>query len=475
MGGLRMKIKRRQPWFGQIRHVHMVGIGGIGMSSIAHILLARGYRVTGSDLHLGETTDPLQQKGAIIHEGHDKRHVKNADVVVYSSAVDLDTNIETQAALTNRIPLIPRSEMLGELMRMKYGVAIAGTHGKTTTTSLVGQVIAEGGFDPTVIVGGKVTQFNNNALSGDGDIIVIEADEYDRAFLRLTPALAVITSIEEEHLDVYSNLSDILDAFTEFAAQVPFFGAAIVCLDDPGVLSILPKIDRRLVTYGTSRQAMIRAERITQHQQTTGFDVIVSGQLLGTIQLKALGLHNVLNALAAVAVGLELDLPFEHIQSGLEKFSGVRRRFQIVGQSQDVIVVDDYAHHPTEILATLDAASQGYPDRRLISVFQPHLYSRTIDFQHEFSSSFFNADILIVTDIYSAREQPISGVTGELIVDLASAQGHRDARYIHHKHQIIPALLEVCQPHDLVVFMGAGDIWRTAHQYLEQLSQSVAA
>ncbi|MCY4001953.1 MAG: UDP-N-acetylmuramate--L-alanine ligase [Bacteroidetes bacterium] len=475
MGGLRMKMNRRQPWFGQIRHVHMIGIGGIGMSSIAHVLLARGYRVTGSDIHLSEITDQLQQKGAIIHEGHHQRQVKNADVVVYSSAVNPDTNTETQAALANRTPLIPRSEMLGELMRMKYGIAIAGTHGKTTTTSLVGHVIAEGGFDPTVIVGGKVTQFNSNALSGDGDIIVIEADEYDRTFLRLTPALAVITCIEEEHLDVYSDLSEILDAFSEFAVQVPFFGAAIVCLDDPGVLSILPKIDRRLVTYGTSRQAMIRAERITHDQQTTRFDVIASGKQLGTIQLKALGVHNVLNALAAVAVGLELDLPFEHIQSGLEKFSGVRRRFQIVSQSQDIIVVDDYAHHPTEVLATLDAASQGYPDRRLICVFQPHLYSRTIDFQQEFASSFFNANVLIVTDIYSAREQPISGITGELIVDLASAQGHRDARYIHDRHQIIPILLEEVQSGDLVVFMGAGDIWRTARQYCEQLCPSVAA
>jgi len=476
MGGIYMNnSKRRQPCFGQIHQVHMVGIGGIGMSSIALVLLSRGYRMTGSDLCLSELTDQLQQKGAIIYEGHDARYVKDADVVVYSSAVDVHTNPETQAALAHRIPLIPRSEMLGELMRMKYGIAIAGTHGKTTTTSMVGHVVAEGGFDPTVIVGGKVTQFNSNALSGDGDIIVIEADEYDRTFLRLAPALAVVTSIEADHLDVYSDLDDIYDAFTEFVVGIPFFGAAIVCLDDPGVLSILAKMDRRLVTYGTSRQAMIRAERITQHQQNTYFEVIASGELLGMIHLKALGLHNVRNALAAVAVGLELDLHFEHIQSGLEKFSGVARRFQVIGQSQDIIVIDDYAHHPTEVLTTLSAASQGYPERRILCVFQPHLYSRTIDFQQEFATSFFNANMLIVTDIYTARERPISGVTGELLVDLAIERGHQDARYIQNKHHTIPTLLDLCQSGDLVVFMGAGDIWRTAHQFVEQLSQSIAA
>ncbi len=467
--------QRRQPWLGRIRHVHMVGIGGIGMSSIAAVLLARGYRVTGSDLHLSELTQRLAGQGAQIYEGHHEKQVGDADVVVYSSAVDRNRNAETQAAIAHRIPLIPRSEMLGELMRMKYGVGIAGTHGKTTATSMVGGVVAEGGFDPTIIVGGKVTEINSNAVSGEGDIIVIEADEYDRAFLRLTPALAVITTIEADHLDIYGSLDEVYRAFAAFAASVPFFGAAIVCLDDPGVQAIIDGIDRRLVTYGTARQAMVRAERVRQQEQATHFDVLASGRLLGGIELQALGLHNVRNALAAVAVGLELDIAFEGIKSGLERFSGVQRRFQILGEGHDILVIDDYAHHPTEIVATLKAASEGYPDRRIVGVFQPHLYSRTNDFKDQFARSFFNADILIVTEIYPAREAPIPGITGKLIAELATARGHRDIRYASRKEDVLPILRDTCQPGDIVLFMGAGDIWRTAREYTKQLCQSTAA
>ncbi len=467
--------QRRQPWLGRIRHVHMVGIGGIGMSSIAAVLLARGYRVTGSDLHLSELTQRLADQGAQIYEGHHEKQVGDADVVVYSSAVDRNRNAETQAAVAHRIPLIPRSEMLGELMRMKYGVGIAGTHGKTTATSMVGGVVAEGGFDPTIIVGGKVTEINSNAVSGEGDIIVIEADEYDRAFLRLTPALAVITTIEADHLDIYGSLDEVYRAFAAFAASVPFFGAAIVCLDDPGVQAIIDGIDRRLVTYGTARQAMVRAERVRQQEQATHFDVLASGSLLGGIELQALGLHNVRNALAAVAVGLELNIAFEAIKSGLERFSGVQRRFQILGEGHDILVIDDYAHHPTEIVATLKAASEGYPDRRIVGVFQPHLYSRTNDFKDQFARSFFNADILIVTEIYPAREAPIPGITGKLIAELATARGHRDIRYANRKEDVLPILRDTCQPGDIVLFMGAGDIWRTAREYTKQLCQSVAA
>lgn len=475
MGGISMNSQRRQPWLGQIRHVHMVGVGGIGMSSIASVLLARGYRVTGSDLSLSELTNKLADQGAHIYEGHDKKHVCGADVVVYSSAVDVNQNAETQAAVSHRIPLISRSEMLGELMRMKYGVGVAGTHGKTTATSMVGRVVAEGGFDPTVIVGGKVTELNSNAVSGEGDIIVIEADEYDRAFLRLTPALAVITTIEADHLDIYGNLEEVYKAFTAFAVSVPFFGAAIVCLDDPGVQAIIDGIDRRLVTYGTARQAMVRAERVRQKGQSTHFDVLASGKLLGSIKLRALGLHNVRNALAAVAVGLELDIAFDSIKSGLELFSGVQRRFQVLGEKDEILVIDDYAHHPTEVLATLKAASEGYPDRRIVGIFQPHLYSRTNDFKDQFARSFFNADILIVTEIYPAREKPIPGVTGKLIAELAAARGHRDVRYAKRKEDVLPILRDTCESGDVVLFMGAGDIWRTAREYTEQLCRSAAA
>lgn len=470
-----MKSQRRQPSLGQIRHVHMVGIGGIGMSSIASVLLARTYRVTGSDLALSELTDKLVAQGATIYEGHRAMHVEGADVVVYSSAVDVNQNAETQAAIARRIPLIPRSEMLGELMRMKYGVGVAGTHGKTTATSMVGRVVVEGGFDPTIIVGGKVTELNSNAVSGEGDIIVIEADEYDRAFLRLTPALAVITTIEADHLDIYGDLDEVYRAFTAFAVSVPFFGAAIVCLDDPGVQAIIGKIDRRLITYGVARQAMVRAERIRQQETVTSFDVLASGKLLGSICLQALGLHNVRNALAAISVGLELDIEFARIKSGLELYTGVQRRFQVLGEYQEILVIDDYAHHPTEIIATLNAASESYPDRRIIGIFQPHLYSRTDDFKDEFARAFFNADVMIVTEIYPAREAPIPGVTGELIVELAVARGHRDVRYVPSKEAVLARLQQICEPNDVVLFMGAGDIWRTAHEYNKQVRRSEAA
>ncbi len=474
MGGTGMKSKRRQPMLGRIRHVHMVGIGGIGMSSIATVLLSRGYRVTGSDLCLSELTDKLVADGATVYEGHDRKQGEGACVVVYSSAVDVNENPETQAAAAARVPLISRSEMLGELMRMKYGVGVAGTHGKTTTTSMVGRVVSEGGFDPTIIVGGKVAELNTNAVSGEGDIIVIEADEYDRAFLRLTPALAVITTIESDHLDIYGDLSEVYRAFTTFAASVPFFGAAIVCLDDPGVQAIIGDIDRRVVTYGTARQAMVRAEGIVQRGMAMQFDVVVFGSRQGSITLRALGLHNVRNALAAVAVGVELEIDFSRIKAGLERFAGVYRRFQLLGEAHDILVIDDYAHHPTEITATLNAANEGYPDRRIVAIFQPHLYSRTNDFKEEFARAFFNANVVIVTEIYPAREKPIAGVTGALIADLATARGHRDARYAKKKN-ILPVLRDLGEPGDVVLFMGAGDIWRVARQYTEELFRGAAA
>lgn len=457
--------KRRQPILGRIRHVHMVGIGGIGMSSIAAVLLDRGYRVTGSDLKLTDITHNLAKQGATIYEGHAARHVTGADVVVYSSAVSVPTNEETKEAAAHRIPLIPRSEMLGELMRMKFGVGIAGTHGKTTTTSMVGLVVAEGGFDPTIIVGGKVAGVNSNAVSGEGDIIVIEADEYDRAFLRLTPALSVITTLEADHMDIYRDLEDLRSAFAEFANSVPFFGAAIVCLDDPGVQVIVDRIERRLITYGLARQAMVRAERVKQEGAAMHFDVLFGNRSLGRIALSALGMHNVRNALAAVAVGLELDMEFADIKSGLERFEGVQRRFQRLGEVNGILVIDDYAHHPTEVEATLSAASEGYPDRRIVAVFQPHLYSRTDDFKDEFARAFFNADVLVVTSIYPAREKPLDGVTGELIATLAKQRGHRNVHYAPAKDDVLGRLDAVCRSGDLLVFMGAGDIWRVAREF----------
>ena len=447
----------------------MVGIGGIGMSSIAAVLLDRGYTVTGSDLKKSEVTDRLEKLGAVIYEGHVAQQLADADVVVYSSAVKPKQNPETVEAESRRIPLIPRSEMLGELMRMKFGIGVAGTHGKTTTTSMAGLVVSEGGFDPTIIVGGKVTVFGSNAVSGEGDIIIIEADEYDRTFLRLTPSLAVITTIEADHLDIYKDLDDIKAAFLQFANTVPFFGAAIVCLDDPVVQEIVSGIERRLVTYGTARQAMVRAEGIEQIGTLTRFHVWAGDEPLGAIELQAPGVHNVRNALAAVAIGRELDIAFEKIQAGLARFTGVQRRFQQIGEAADVLVIDDYAHHPTEILATLKAASDGFTDRRIVAVFQPHLYSRTEDFQEEFARSFFNADVLVITDVYGAREEPREGIDGQLIADLATRRGHRDVHYVPDKTNLPDVLSGLTHPGDVVVFLGAGDISRIAKTFLEKL------
>jgi UDP-N-acetylmuramate--alanine ligase len=446
----------------------MVGIGGIGMSSIAEVLLLRGFTVSGSDLQPSSITDRLAGLGATIAEGHDESNVGGADVVVYSSAVRPGENPETLEAERRRIPLIRRDEMLGELMRMKYGIGIAGTHGKTTTTSMTGVVVSEGGFDPTVIVGGKVAAFDSNAVAGEGDIIVIEADEYDRTFLRLTPVIAVITTIEEEHLDIYRDLGDIKRAFTQFANSVPFFGAAILCLDEEHVQSIIPDIDRRVVTYGTSRQASIRGENIEQLGTQVRFTVVVHEEEKGTITLSMPGLHNVRNALAAVAVGLELEIPFEAIARALTGFEGVHRRFEVKGSGRGILVVDDYGHHPTEIMATLDAASQAWPERRLVVVFQPHLYSRTLVFKEDFGRAFFNADVLVVTDIYPARETPIEGIDGSTVSEVVSMNGHRDVRYVPDKDDIPEVLSHLVEPGDVVITLGAGDIWRRGERFVEE-------
>jgi UDP-N-acetylmuramate--alanine ligase len=460
---------RKQPALGRIRQIHMVGIGGIGMSSIAEVLLNRGYDVTGSDLEASDVTARLEEQGATIYEGHAAEQVGAADVVVYSSAIDPQENPETREAERRRISLIPRAEMLGELIRMKYGVGIAGTHGKTTTTSMAGLVVAEGGFDPTVIVGGKVTAFGSNAVTGEGDVIVMEADEYDRTFLRLTPSVAVITSIEEDHLDIYEDLDELQAAFTEYANSVPFFGAAILCLDDPNVQAIVGDIERRIVTYGTTRQAEVRAENIRRDGLRTRFDVLRRDERLGEIELQVPGMHNVRNALAAVAVGLELEIGFEKVRRGLADFTGVRRRFETVGEAHGIVVIDDYAHHPTEIRATIDAASQGYPDRRLVAVFQPHLYSRTRDFLDDFARAFFNADRLVLTDIYGSRETPIEGLDGRRLAARAEEFGHRAVDYVPDKTDLPERLREWTAPGDVVLMMGAGDIWRASRTFVDLL------
>lgn len=464
---------QNQPLFGRTNHIHMVGIGGIGMSGMAEILLHRGYKVSGSDQSESETTDRLKELGATIYVGHDATNIDKVDVVVYTSAVKADENEETREAIAQQIPVIKRSEMLAELMRMKYGIGIAGTHGKTTTTSMTGHVIQDGQFDPTIIVGGRVHSFDKtNAVVGKGDIIIVEADEYDRTFLKLTPNIAVITNIEAEHLDIYSDLNDVKHAFTEFANKVPFYGAVIVCLDDPEVRSIMPDIERRVITYGYNPQAMIRAAKISHDAITSTFTVVSDEKTYGTIKLMAPGDHNVKNALAAISVGIELGIPFERIKSGLERFEGVFRRFQIKLNSDKLIVIDDYAHHPTEVQATIQAARNGWPDRRIIAVFQPHLYSRTQQMYKEFGLSFFNAEVLITTEIYPSREKPIEGVTGKLISDTAKNYGHKDVHYLSDKALLTNKLQEIIKDGDIVITMGAGDIYRYNQNFVDQVKNS---
>ncbi len=463
-----------QPVFGRTRHIHMVGIGGIGMSGMAEILLQKGYTVSGSDASEGETINRLRELGAKIYIGHDEKHIEGADVVVFTSAVKAEENIETKAAMEAGIPVIKRAEMLAELMRMKYGVGIAGTHGKTTTTTMVGHVIQDGSFDPTIMVGGKVHSFSKtNAVVGKGDIIIVEADEFDRTFLRLTPSLAVITNIEAEHLDIYDNLEDVRNAFVEFANKVPFYGAVVLCLDDDNVRSIIPQIERRIITYGLTPQAEIRAGNIQTENFYSRFTVLHEGQELGEINIKAPGEHNVKNALAAVAVGLELDIDFKYIKSGLERFEGVFRRFQLKADKDGIIVIDDYAHHPTEVQATLKAARNGWMNRRIVAVFQPHLYSRTRDLYKDFGSSFFDAEVCVITDVYPSREKPIEGVSGKLIADSAREYGHRQVHYIADKQDLPAKLTEIVQTGDVVITMGAGDIYKYGETFVDKLEDGI--
>ena len=460
-----------QPVFGRTRHIHMVGIGGIGMSGMAEILLLRGYKVSGSDRNHSETTDRLEELGATIFYSHDSSNIEGADVVVYTSAVVAEDNVETSEAISRKIPTIKRSEMLAELMRAKFGIGIAGTHGKTTTTTMTGHVVQDGKFDPTIMVGGRVHSFDKtNAVVGKGDIIIVEADEYDRTFLKLSPSMVVITNIESDHLDIYDDLDDVKQAFTEFANKVPFYGAAIVCLDASEVRSILPDIKRRVITYGYNPQAQIRAVNISQNMMYSTFTVLAEGEELGTVQLMAPGDHNIQNALASVAVGLELGMPFDQIKSGLERFQGVFRRFQIKHDSPELIVIDDYAHHPTEVKATIQAARKGWPERRIVAVFQPHLYSRTRDMYEEFGLSFFDAEVLVVTDIYPSREAPIEGVDGSLISDTAKNYGHKNVYYVRDKHELPKELQSISEEGDIIITMGAGDIYTFGEQFVDEIT-----
>lgn len=453
--------------FLRLRRLHFVGAGGVGMSGLAEILLlSTPLEISGCDKERSENTERLTALGAKIAYGHDAAHVEQADLVVISSAI-AEGNPEVAAARRRGIPVIRRAEMLAEIMRLKQGIAVAGTHGKTTTTSLTGMVLTEAGFDPTIVVGGRVRILGTNARLGKGDFLVAEADEYDRSFLELTPVVAVVTNIEADHLDTYRDLADILEAFVIFANRVPFYGAVVACLDDPGVREILPRVKRRVVTYGESPEAALRAGEIRLEASGTTFEVWEGNTWsLGTVRLPLPGRHNVLNALAAIAVGRELSIPFPTIARALKDFTGVIRRFETKGERGGVLVLDDYAHHPTEIAATLAAARQVHPGRRLVALFQPHLYSRTRDFAEAFGRALLACDLAIVTDVYPSREKPIPGVTGEVVALAARHAGHANVLYVPDKTRVAGELERVLKSGDLLLTMGAGDVVRLGEAYL---------
>jgi UDP-N-acetylmuramate--alanine ligase len=457
--------------FSSIRKLHFVGIGGIGMSGIAEILLDQGFKVSGSDRALSEVTERLRNLGAITFEGHRAGNIANdVDTVVYSSAVQPD-NPEILEAQRRKIPTVRRAEMLAEVMRLKYGIGIAGTHGKTTTTSMTSLVLMEGGLDPTVIVGGKLSGLGGtNARLGRGEFIVVEADEFDRSFLSISPTIAVLTTLETDHLDCYRDLEDIKSAFIQFANKVPFYGFVILCLDEPALLDIMPNLSKKkIITYGLNPQADVQAVDIRHKDNTTTYTIIRGDKELGTIKLQVPGNHNVQNSLGAIAVGLELGVPFEKIKAGIEKFAGVYRRWEKKGEVNGIAVYDDYAHHPTECRATLSGVKAGWR-RRVVCVFQPHLYSRTRDFYEDFGKSFLLSDVLVVTDVYPAREEPIQGVTGELIVNAAKQFGHKDVHYVSDKKQVPAFLKTIVKSGDIVITMGAGDIWKYGEEFLNQYS-----
>ncbi|MGE4558958.1 MAG: UDP-N-acetylmuramate--L-alanine ligase [Desulfobulbus sp.] len=457
------------------KRIHFVGIGGIGMSGIAELLLSLGYRVSGSDLRSTDITARLAQLGAAIHEGHQADWVAGADVVVTSTAIASD-NPEVVAALEAHVPVVQRAEMLAELMRLKkYGIAVAGSHGKTSTTSMVAAVLAEAGLDPTVVVGGKVHGLGSNAKLGEGEFLVAEADESDGSFLKLSPVIEVVTNIDLEHLDYYRDIEHIKDIFLEFIGRLPFYGVAVVCIDDDNVAQLLPRIRKRIITYGLSEQAELQAVKIISGNGSTQFTVRHRGEELGAIRLNRPGKHLIYNSLAAVSVGLELEINFPVIAKALERFQGVQRRMQVKGEEAGILVIDDYGHHPTEIRATLDAVREGWPDRRVVVAFQPHRYSRTKGLFAEFTTAFRRADVLVLTDIYPAGEKPITGVSSEVLQDAIKQHGQRQTHFISQLVQKPEELLPLLQPGDLLLTLGAGNIVRCGEALLPLLHKPAEA
>lgn len=484
--------------FRKIQHIHFTGIGGSGMSGIAEVLLNLGYKVSGSDMNESDVIQRLRKAGGHITIGHSGSNVKGAQVVVISSAVS-HTNAEVIAAKEASIPVIQRAEMLAELMRLKFGIAVAGAHGKTTTTSMIASVMASAGLDPTVVIGGKLNSIGSNAKLGQSEFLVAEADESDGSFLKLSPSIAIVTNIDAEHLDYYGDLETIKKTFVNFINKIPFYGVAILCADNENVRDILPSIEKRYMTYSIKRKADITATDIKIENGKSGFRVLFKGVDMGKFVLPIPGMHNISNALTCIGVALELDINIDDVRKALREFSGVERRFQIVGKistnessvsealtnanenpplslkggmgglslGEDILIVDDYGHHPTEIAATLSAAKDGW-SRRTVVLFQPHRYTRTRDLMNEFAGAFDNADILIVTDIYPAGEKPVEGVTGERLCNEIRKHGHKDVVFIPDKNDIPGYIHEIIMPGDMIITLGAGDIWKIGRKILEE-------
>ncbi len=452
----------------RFQHVHFVGIGGSGMSGIAEVLLNLGYTVSGSDLKLSSVTGHLQALGARVFEGHSAENLGAAHVVVTSTAVR-PSNPEVAEARRRGVPVIPRAEMLAELMRLKYGIAIAGSHGKTTTTSMVALVLDKGGLDPTVVVGGRLGVLGSGARLGRGEYLVAEADESDRSFLKLSPTLAVVTNIDREHLDAYRDLSDIQEAFLGFVNKVPFYGCAVLCLDDPPVQAILPRVERRVVTYGLTQEASVSARDLELRATGSSYTATHLGKPLGTVTVEVPGRHNVTNSLAAVAVGLDLELPFEAIQRGLSSFSGVDRRFEVRGEANGVLVIDDYGHHPTEIRATLETLRLRAGERRTLVVFQPHRFTRTKALWDDFCAAFGGADVLRLVDVYAASEDPIEGVSSEALARAIAVRGHRDVAWIGDVRGAGETLAGEALSGDVVLTLGAGNVSAAGDELLRRL------
>jgi len=451
----------------RIQHVHFVGIGGSGMSGIAEVLLNLGYTVSGSDLKRTPVTDRLASLGAKVFEGHKAENASGAHVVVTSTAVR-PRNPEVEEARRHGVPVIPRAEMLAELMRLKYGVAVAGSHGKTTTTSMVALVLDRGGLDPTVVVGGRLGVLGSGARLGKGEFLVAEADESDRSFLRLTPTLAVVTNIDREHLDTYRDLADIQEAFLGFVNKVPFYGGAVLCLDDPPVQDILPRVERRVVTYGLTHQASVSARDLELSPAGSHYTATLDGRPLGPLTLSVPGAFNVANSLAAVAVGLDLEVPFEAIRAGLESFTGVDRRFQVRGERGGVLVIDDYGHHPTEIRVTLEALRHRAGERRTVVLFQPHRYTRTQALWDDFARAFHQADVLLLTDIYAASEEPVPGITAEALARAVAGHGHRRVSWAGDLKSATDQLAAEVLEGDVVLTLGAGSVWTAGEELLRR-------